>query len=104
MKMNSTETGVLFSVKLKTRAGRTRLTGVDGEVLKAEVAAPPVAGQANEALLVLLSRQLGSPLTRFRIVRGRTSPQKVIQLDNISTDEFRRKLIERSLIRVKEKR
>ena len=104
VKITGTETGVFFSVKLKTRAGRSRLTGIDGGVLKAEVAAPPLGGLANEALLVLLSRQLDAPLTRFRIARGRTSARKLIQLDNISVGELRRKLIERSLIQVAEKR
>ncbi len=44
------------------------------------VDAKPERGQANQAALALLSTELGIPSKRLRIVKGTTSPSKIVTL------------------------
>jgi uncharacterized protein YggU (UPF0235/DUF167 family) len=68
-----------FSVRLLPRGGSDRVEGVDGEgMLRARVAAPPVGGAANAALVELLATELGLPKSAVRIVRGDTSRLKSV--------------------------
>lgn len=49
--------------------------------------APPVDGQANEALVELLSKELGVAKSRVHITAGHTSRQKVVRIDEMSDNE-----------------
>jgi uncharacterized protein (TIGR00251 family) len=67
-------------VRLQPRARRTRLAGRNGDVIKAQVHAPPVAGAANAALIDLLAETLDMPRAAIRIVRGETSRTKLVEV------------------------
>jgi uncharacterized protein YggU (UPF0235/DUF167 family) len=70
-----------ISVRLVPRAGADRIDGVDGPdtgVLRCRVAAPPVGGAANAALLRLLARELDLPPGAVRLVSGDRSRRKVV--------------------------
>lgn len=55
--------------------------GADGrEELEIRVSAPPADGQANEAVVKLLSKQLGIPKSTIAIVGGETARHKRIAL------------------------
>lgn len=66
-------------VRLTPRGGADRVDGVapDGS-LRARVAAAPVDGAANAALLRLLARELGLPPTALRFVGGATARRKTV--------------------------
>jgi uncharacterized protein len=76
---------VRFAVRLTPRGGTDRVDGVspDGALL-VRVAAPPADGAANAALLVLLSRELGSPRTSVRLALGATSRRKMIAIEGLA--------------------
>ena len=61
-------------MRVQPRASRTELVGRHGDALKIRVAAPPVAGAANEALVRFLAERLGVPpiVGRSDGRRGRT--------------------------------
>jgi len=51
-----------------------------GAALKIRLAAPPVEGKANEALLRYIAVRLGLRLPEVKLVRGETSRQKTVRV------------------------
>ena len=74
---------VRLAVRLTPRGGADRIDGVGDGVLRVRVAAPPVAGAANEALCRLLARELGVPRGAVRVASGATGRSKVVEVDGI---------------------
>ena len=75
--------GVRFAVRVQPRATRSEVVGTLGEALKVRLAAPPVDGAANEALIELLASVLGVSKRDVRIARGSSSRSKVVDVDGI---------------------
>lgn len=76
-----------ISVRVQPNAKRTELVGFDDGVLHLKIAAPPVKGKANAALLAFLSDILGVSKSRLSIAKGATSRSKVIVIDGMSQEE-----------------
>jgi uncharacterized protein (TIGR00251 family) len=79
------ETGLRLAVRLTPRANRNGLdgvmTGADGRpVLQLRVAAPPVEGAANTALIRFLAEALGLRRGDIAIVAGETARVKRVAL------------------------
>jgi uncharacterized protein YggU (UPF0235/DUF167 family) len=77
-----------LAVRLTPRGGRDAVegwaTGADGRpFLKARVAAPPVEGEANAALTVLLAKRLGVGKSAVRIAAGETGRLKQIDIEGV---------------------
>jgi uncharacterized protein YggU (UPF0235/DUF167 family) len=73
-----------FTVRLTPRGGADRVDGVtDDGMLRARVAAPPVEGAANHALLRLLADELGVPRRDVRLVAGAGGRTKVVVVDGL---------------------
>lgn len=83
---------LLIRVRLTPRASRSQIDGWDGDLLRVRVAAPPVEGKANDALLRLLAEALGVPPSRLRLVRGRASREKVVAVEGVSGEDVRARL------------
>jgi len=79
-------------IHLTPRSARDEVLGLEGDILRARVTAPPVEGRANEALLRLLADVLGVPRASLRIVRGQRSREKVVAVDGLDAAELRRRL------------
>jgi uncharacterized protein YggU (UPF0235/DUF167 family) len=84
-------------VRLTPRGGRDAIEGFAEDeagrpVLKARVAAPPVEGEANAALLKLVAKALGLPRSAVRIASGETARVKLLDIDGLDEAELRRKL------------
>ncbi len=50
--------------------------------------APPVDGEANDAVIAILSKALNVPRSSITIVKGRSARLKVIQIDGLSDQEI----------------
>jgi uncharacterized protein YggU (UPF0235/DUF167 family) len=72
---------------LTPRAGSDHVDGVVDGVLRAHVAAPAVAGAANQSLLRLLADELGIARRSVRLVAGASGRQKLIVVDGLEADE-----------------
>lgn len=68
------------------RAGSDRVDGVVDGVLRARVAAPAVAGAANQALLRLLADELGIARRDVRLVAGAAGRQKLVVVEGVESE------------------
>ena len=73
--------GVVLALSVVPGASRTELVGLHGDTLRVRLAAPPVDGKANEALLAWLAQSLGVPRRQVSLLRGATSRRKHAALD-----------------------
>ena len=71
---------VRLTVRVQPRASRSRVAGRHGEALKLQVAAPPVEGAANAAVIELLAAWLGVPRRDLRLAHGERGRDKVIAI------------------------
>jgi uncharacterized protein (TIGR00251 family) len=83
----------LLAVRLTPRARKDGLAGLvdTGEgrfALAVRVAAPPVEGAANKALIALLARKLGVARSAVAIASGETSRLKMVRIENASAAEL----------------
>lgn len=62
------------------RAPRTRVDGMRGGAVLIRLAAPPVEGAANDALVAFLSDTLNVPRRRIEIVSGEKSRDKRVAI------------------------
>lgn len=81
-----------LSVRIVPRASRDVVAGMRGDELLVRVTAPPVDGAANEALIRVLARRLGLAKGALRIVSGRTSKLKVVEIEGVDRAEVTRRL------------
>lgn len=72
--------GVEIQIKVIPRAGRTALAGTRDGALLVRLAAAPVDGAANEALIEMLAKALGVPKRNVALVSGERSKQKRVRV------------------------
>lgn len=79
--------GAAITVKVTPRAKKTAVAGVmDDGTIKIKIAAPPVEGAANKALIEFLAEALGVPRSQVDIVAGETSERKLVSLVGVSPE------------------
>jgi hypothetical protein len=76
--------GVTLRVRVQPRASRDETAGERAGALVVRLTAPPVGGEANDALLRFLARRLARPASAFRLVRGARSRDKVVRLEGVT--------------------
>jgi uncharacterized protein len=74
---------VELAVLVQPRASRTRVVGEHDGMLKVQLAAPPVDGEANAALLEFLARRLGVPRRQVTLVAGDTARRKRVRVEGL---------------------
>ena len=79
-------------VHVQPRAKRSEVAGRHGDAVKVRLAAPPVDGAANEALVRFLAEALDLPRRAVRIVSGLSARQKVVEVDGLSAADLERRL------------
>jgi uncharacterized protein (TIGR00251 family) len=84
-------TSVRIAVRVTPRAGQDRIDGMREGVLHVRLTAPPVEGQANEALVRLLAHALGVPPRAVRVLRGHTGREKLLEIVGLDTAAVERR-------------
>ncbi len=84
-----TKEGWLISVHAQPGAKKSAVAGLHGESLKVRVAAPPVEGKANDALIAFVAQALGAPRRAVSIVKGESSREKLLLVADAAADPAR---------------
>ncbi len=79
-----------LAVKVVPGSSQDRIAGWLGDELKIRVRQIPENGKANEAVRRLLSKTLDLPLDDIRIVSGRSSPHKTIEISGMDEAAVRK--------------
>lgn len=78
---------MILSVRVIPRSSKSRIDGRRGDALLVRLAAPPVDGVANEALIDLLAREFQRPKRDITILSGQSSRDKRIDIAGLSEAE-----------------
>ena len=71
---------IVLELHVQPGAKRTEFAGMHGDRVKIRLAAPPVEGKANEALIAFLAEHYGVPRRSVTIEAGLTSRQKRVSI------------------------
>lgn len=84
--------GVVLSLHIQPGAKRTEVVGPHGDALKIRLAAPPVDGKANAALLAFVAAKLGAGRTAVELVSGQTSRAKRVRVARATPEQVQSSL------------
>ncbi len=83
----------VLDIRVIPRAPRTRVDGTRGGAILIRLAAPPVDGAANEALIAFLSDALSLPRRNFQLVSGEKSRDKRVRVEGLDDAAVRTRLL-----------
>ena len=84
--------GSVLSVVAVPRATKSSIEQLADGAIQVRVAAPPVDGAANAALLRFLASVLDVPRSRLEIIGGASSRRKRINVSGLTPDELETRL------------
>ncbi|MBX3680070.1 MAG: YggU family protein [Rhodocyclaceae bacterium] len=85
-----TDTEWVLSLYIQPNAKKTEFCGLHGGAMKVRLAAPPVDGKANSALLSFIARFCGVGRNRVELISGETSRSKRVALREPGAEALRR--------------
>ena len=71
---------LVFAIRVTPRASANAVSGERDGVLLVRVMAPPIEGKANDAVVALLAKALGTPQGAVQIVRGASGRTKRVSV------------------------
>ena len=71
---------VVLTLHVQPGAKQSEVSGLHGEALKIRLAAPPIEGRANEALLRFIAERFNVPLRNVELRRGAQSRHKRVEV------------------------
>ena len=77
-----------ISIQVHPGARKNEVLRFETGVWHIKVAAPPVEGKANEALIKFLSKSLDIPKSKISLEKGTTSRHKIISVEGLSTEQI----------------
>jgi uncharacterized protein len=83
---------VKLQIKATPASSRNRVAGWLGNTLKVQVTAPAERGRANAAIETIVAEALGISRACARVVAGKTSPRKILEIAGLSEAEVYRRL------------
>jgi len=92
LNIQKSDEGLRIEVKVQPRSSRNQISGVQDGVLKVKLTAPPVEGEANQALINFLARLLKVPRKNIVLIRGETARNKLIEIRGLSKEELQQAL------------
>ena len=89
MSIRDTEAGKEFDVRVIPRARQSAIAGIRDDAFVVRLAAPPVEGAANDALLRFLAATFGEPRRSVRIISGERNRRKRIAITGVTAANAR---------------
>jgi uncharacterized protein (TIGR00251 family) len=83
----------VLDIRVIPRAPRTRVDGTRGGAILIRLAAPPVDGAANDALVAFLAETLALPRRQIRILSGEKSRDKRVAIEGLDEPAARARLL-----------
>jgi uncharacterized protein (TIGR00251 family) len=83
---------LILSVRVIPRASKSVIAGRRGDAVLVRLAAPPVEGAANDALLDLLARAFSIPRRQISIVSGEKSRDKRVSIEGLTEEDVSARL------------
>jgi len=90
--IRETARGIELEVRVIPRARRSEIAGIRSNALLIKLAAPPVEGAANEALIACLAQKFDLPRQSIRILSGERSRHKRVEVAGVSAAIARQRL------------
>jgi uncharacterized protein (TIGR00251 family) len=84
---------VTLDIRVIPRAPRTCVDGERAGAILIRLAAPPVDGAANDALVAFLAEALDLPRRSITLVAGATSRNKRVKIDGLDVDAVKARLL-----------
>ena len=84
--------GTRLALRVQPRASRNEVVGPHGDALKVRLAAPPVDGAANDALVRFLAEALELPRAAVMLIGGLSSRSKAVHVAGLAPSEVARRL------------
>ena len=78
-----------LTLHIQPGAKKTEVAGEHGDALKIRLAAPPVDGKANAALLEFIAEKLGVAKGAVTLKSGQTSRRKVVAIEGVPAEVMR---------------
>jgi hypothetical protein len=85
--------GAVLEILAQPRASRSRVVGEHDGRLKIQLAAPPVDGEANAALLAYLADALGVKRADVALLAGETGRRKRVRVSGLGAEAAATRLI-----------
>lgn len=71
---------ITLTLHIQPGAKRSEVAGLHGDALKIRLAAPPIEGRANEALLRFVANSFEVSLRQVELLRGAQSRHKMVRV------------------------
>jgi uncharacterized protein (TIGR00251 family) len=70
-----------INVKVKPNAKQNQIKKLGENSYEVRVTVPPEKGKANKKVIEMLSKEIGVPKSKIKLIRGETSREKVFEVE-----------------------
>ena len=92
LRITTNASGVCLEVHVQPRSSRNQIVGEQDGRLKIKLTAPPVEGEANQALVNFLAQLLKIPKKNVKLLKGESARHKLIEISGVTEQELIAKL------------
>jgi uncharacterized protein (TIGR00251 family) len=93
LSLTMTPEGVVFLVRVQSRASHSAVVGVMNGALKIRIQAPPIDDRANATLCEYLAQLLKTPRSAVRILAGDRNRIKRVEVRGVTEKQVRELLL-----------
>lgn len=90
--VRETRDGSILAIRVIPRARRSEIAGLRGDALLVRLAAPPIDGAANAALLEFVADHLRVARRHVTLLTGERSRMKTLRVDGLTASQVEARL------------